>query len=71
MSRPEYLPWPIHTPLGNLAMVANKMITNSDHIAHKQEKHFEKNFNKVNLMKKYKKTSPNLTFKDRVHCGKN
>ena len=38
---------------------------------HKQEKHFEKKFNKVNLMKKYKKTSPNLTFKDRVHCGKN
>ena len=42
MSRPLCLPWPTHTPLGNLAMVANRTLTNSDHIARKREKHFEK-----------------------------
>ena len=62
MSTLVCLPWPTHTPLGTSAMAANRMITNSDRVIHKQERHFEKKLKLINFMKKHKKTSPKSTF---------
>lgn len=42
MSRLVFLPWPACTPLGTSVMAANRMITNSDYVIHKQEWHLKK-----------------------------